>query len=252
MTGHPRGLRLTLAALVALVMVGACDNPPGKPAPITVFAAASLTEAFSQIGSEFEARSGTTVTFNFGSSATLAIQINAGAPADVFAAASAETMKTVIEAGGAGPAVDFASNMLQIAVPAGNPGQVTGLKHFADQSKTIAICAPQVPCGAAAQKVFAAAKITGKPDTLEQDVKAVLAKVAADEVDAALVYRTDVIAAADEVEGIDFAEAGQAVNRYPIVVPTASENPGGAQAFVDYVGSPEGQAVLAKAGFAQP
>jgi molybdate transport system substrate-binding protein len=86
---------------------------------------------------------------------------------------------------------------------------------------------------------------------LEQDVKAALAKVAADEVDAALVYRTDVIAAADRVEGIDFPEAGQAVNTYPIAVLTASRAPAAAQAFVDYVLSPDGQAVLEEAGFAQ-
>lgn len=252
-------VRLAVAA-AAFLLVGACspaepDEPTTSPTPetpLTIFAAASLTEAFNQIGIDFNLRSGNTVTFNFGSSATLATQINAGAPADVFAAASPATMQAVADAGGAGPAVDFVSNTLQIAVPTGNPGQVTGLVEFTDERKTIAICAPQVPCGAAAAKVFAAARITPKPDTLEQDVKAVLAKVAADEVDAALVYRTDVIAAADEVEGIDFAESTQAVNRYPIAVLTEAKDPAEAQAFVDYVLSPKGQAVLAKAGFAQP
>ena len=135
-------------------------------------------------------------------------------------------MKTVTDAGGAsGAAVDFVSNTLQIAVPKGNPGKITGLADFADASKTIAICAPQVPCGAAAVKVFAAAKIVPKPDTLEADVKATLAKVAADEVDAALVYRTDVISAPTDVEGIDFPEAAQAVNTYPIAVLTQSKTP---------------------------
>ena len=260
MIGYPRGLRLTLAALAALMMVGACGNPAEEPvpsqstpaAPITVFAAASLTEAFTRIGADFEARSGSAVTFNFGSSATLATQINAGAPADVFAAASGETMKMVTDGGGAGPAVEFASNTLQIAVPTGNPGQVTGLRDFADRSKTIAICAPQVPCGAAATKVFAAARITPQPDTLEADVKAALAKVAADEVDAALVYRTDVIAASDNVEGIDFPESSKAVNSYPIAVLTRSTSASMAQAFVVHVLSPEGQAVLQKSGFVQP
>ena len=260
MIGNPRGLRLTLAALAALMMVGACGNPMEVPAasqsppapPITVFAAASLTEAFTGIGADFEARSGSAVTLSFGSSSTLATQINQGAPADVFAAASPATMKPVTDAGGAGTAVDFVSNTLQIAVSTGNPGKITGLGDFADQSKTIAICAPQVPCGAAAVKVFAAARITPKPDTLEADAKATLAKVAADEVDAALVYKTDVIAASDEVEGIEFPESGQAVNTYPIAVLTESKTADMAQAFVDYVLSAEGRAVLQKAGFGQP
>ena len=217
-----------------------------------MFAAASLTESFTQIGQDFQAKSGSTVTFNFGASSTLATQINQGAPADVFAAASPATMKTVTDTGGAGAPVDFASNTLQIAVPEGNPAQITGLADFADEAKSIAICAPQVPCGAAAEKVFAAAQITPKPDTLEQDVKATLAKVAANEVDAALVYKTDVIGSPDEVDGVDFPESDQAVNQYPIATLNASKAPEVSQAFVDYVLSPAGQAVLTKAGFAQP
>ena len=258
---------LSVAALASLLLVGGCSTAEtGEPtssqsvsqshsavaAPITVFAAASLTEAFTQIGTDFKAKSGSAVTLNFGSSSTLATQINQGAPADVFAAASPATMKTVTDAGGAGAAVDFVSNTLQVAVPTGNPGKITGLRDFADQSKTIAICAPQVPCGAAAVKVFEAAKITPKPDTLEADVKATLAKVAADEVDAALVYKTDVISEPTDVEGIDFPEAAQAVNKYPIAVLTGSKTPEVAQAFVAYVLSPDGQAVLCKAGFAKP
>jgi molybdate transport system substrate-binding protein len=251
-----------LAAAAFLLPVGACGGTqPGvtvassdssaPAASITVVAAASLTEAFTRIGTDFEARSGAKVTFNFGSSATLASQITQGAPGDVFAAASPATMQTVTDAQGAVTPVTFVSNSLQIAVPAGNPGQITGLRDFADESKTIAICAPQVPCGAAAVKVFEAARITPKPDTLEADVKATLAKVAADEVDAALVYRTDVISEPD-VAGIDFPESSQAVNNYPIAVLTGSKTPELAQAFVDYILSPDGQAVLDRAGFAEP
>lgn len=255
-------VRLRTAGAAALLLVAGCataeapqpaaPSSSAPPAPITVFAAASLTEAFTQIGTDFEARTGSKVTFNFGSSSTLATQITSGAPADVFAAASPATMKTVTDAGGAGGPVDFVSNTLEIAVPEGNPGRITGLQDFADESRTIAICAPQVPCGAAAEKVFAAAKITPKPDTLEQDVKATLAKVSADEVDAALVYRTDVIAASDDVEGIEFGEATSAVNTYPIAVLTESRTTEVAQAFVDHVLSADGQAVLEEAGFAKP
>jgi molybdate transport system substrate-binding protein len=258
---------LLLAALVAVLglLISACGTQPQPAAPspspegsssggaITVLAAASLTEAFSEIGKDFEAKNpGSKVTFSFGSSATLATQIAQGAPADVFAAASPATMKTVTAAGAADTPKDFVSNTLEIAVPKGNPHKITGLQNFADESRRIALCAPQVPCGATAVKVFAEAKIVPKPDTLEQDVKATLQKVASDEVDAALVYRTDVLSAVDQVDGIGFPEALQAINVYPIATLKDSRNPALAQAFVEYVLSPTGQAVLAKAGFAQP
>ena len=238
MISSRRPARLVVAAASMLMLGCACGAGAGTPAaspsgsgssapaaPITVFAAASLTESFTEIGKDFQAKSGSVVTFNFGASSTLATQINQGAPADVFAAASPATMKIVTDAGGAGAPVSFVSNTLQIAVPEGNPAQITGLADFADEAKLIAICSPQVPCGTAAEKVFAAAKITPKPDTLEQDVKATLAKVAADEVDAALVYKTDVIGAPDDVDGLDFPESSRAVNQYPIAALTASRTP---------------------------
>jgi len=261
-SGPRRAARFAvLAAATPMLLASACVSDAttssgasghGSAASITVFAAASLTESFIQIGQDFQAISGSKVTFNFGASSTLATQINHGAPADVFAAASPATMKAVTDAGGAGASVDFASNTLLIAVPEGNPARITGLADFADQDKKIAICAPQVPCGAAAEKVFAAAQITPEPDTLERDVKATLAKVAADEVDAALVYQTDVMGSPDDVEGVDFPESSQAVNQYLIATLTASQAPEVSQAFVDYVLSPEGQSVLTRAGFAQP
>jgi molybdate transport system substrate-binding protein len=247
-----------------LILGSACGADPGSPAgppgvgspvsaaPITVFAAASLTDVFTHIGQDFQARSGSRVTFNFGASSTLATQINQGAPADVFAAASPATMRTVTDTGGAGTPVNFASNTLQIAVPEGNPARITGLADFADESKLIAICAPQVPCGVAAEQAFASAEITPEADTLEQDVKATLAKVAANEVDAALVYTTDVIGSPDEVDGIDFPESSRAGSQYPIATLAGSKAPEVSQDFVDYVLSADGQAVLTKAGFAQP
>jgi len=221
---------------------------------IAVFAAASLTESFTQIGEDFQAvNPEATVTFNFGASSALAQQITSGAPADVFAAASPATMKTVTDAGAAqGEPVVFVRNRLQIAVPEGNPGAVNALADFADADKTIALCAEQVPCGAAALKAFAAAGITPAPDTLEQDVKATVTKVELGEVDAALVYRTDVLAAGDAVEGIDFPEAEGAINDYPIVTLSAAPNTEAAQAFVDFILSPNGQRVLEAAGFDLP
>ncbi|MDF2747646.1 MAG: molybdenum transporter, periplasmic molybdate-binding protein [Propionibacteriaceae bacterium] len=256
---HRRSVVPSIVGLAILILAACGGSPPESvssstpSSSITVAAAASLTEAFTEIGKDFEAtKPGTTVIFSFGSSATLATQIAEGAPVDVFAAANPATMKTVTDVGAAEPPTNFVSNVLQIAVPKGNPGRITGLKDFADKTKKIAICAPQVPCGTAAVKVFAAAKITPAPDTLEQDVKATLQKVSSNEVDAALVYRTDVIAARDAVEGLEFSQAQQAVNVYPIAVLKGSVSAAAAQQFVDYVLSADGQAVLRKAGFGKP
>ena len=261
MNARPTALALATALMILLSACGSTTRPAAPVAStdgssggsITVLAAASLTEVLTRIGKDFEAKHpGSTVTFSFGSSATLATQIVQGAPADVFAAASAATMNSATAAGAAQTPTNFVSNTLRIAVPKGNPHKITGLADFADESKRIALCAPQVPCGAAAMKVFAVAKIVPKPDTLEQDVKAALQKVASDEVDAALVYKTDVIAAGEQVDGIEFAEAQEAVNTYPIATLKSSKNPALAEAFADYVLSAQGQAVLAEAGFAKP
>jgi molybdate transport system substrate-binding protein len=165
----------------------------------------------------------------------------------VFAAASPTTMAQVSDS-----ATVFVRNKLMIAVPEGNPGGIKDLADFADDARKIALCAAEVPCGAAARKAFDAAGITAKPDTLERDVKAVLTKVELGEVDAALVYRTDVRAAGGKVEGIKFPEADKAINDYPIVVLKDATNAEGGKAFVDFVLSAEGVAVLTKAGFERP
>lgn len=219
---------------------------------VVVFAAASLTEAFTALGEQFEAEHpGTSVTVNFAGSSALAQQLTAGAPADVFAAASPTAMSVVAEAGLVrGEAGVFARNALQIAVPAGNPAGVTGLADFARGDLTVALCAPEVPCGALAEQVFSDAGITPDPDTLEQDVKAALIKVERDEVDCALVYRTDVLAADGAVAGIDFPGADEAVTVYPIATLVDAPNPAAAEAFRDFVLSDAGTAALAAAGFA--
>jgi molybdate transport system substrate-binding protein len=221
---------------------------------IVVLAASSLTEPFTALGKTFESEHpGSKVTFSFAASSELASQIEGGAPADVFASASPATMQQVSDAGAvAGEAAVFVRNSLEIAVPADNPARVTGLADFAKKPLTIALCAPEVPCGAAATKVFEIAGITPAPDTLEADVKATLAKVTLGEVDAALVYKTDVQAAGDKVEGIDFPEAAQAVNDYPIAVLKDSKDAATAQAFVDLVRSAQGGSVLSAAGFDRP
>jgi molybdate transport system substrate-binding protein len=252
-------------ALAALSGCGsgapATSTASASPAPaagggakeVTVFAAASLTGTFTELGKAFEAaHPGTTVTFNFGSSATLAQQITQGAPADVFAAASPATMKTVTDASLASAPTTFVRNKLEIAVPKDNPAKVEELQDLADPKVKVALCAEQVPCGAAAVKALGAAGLKVTPVTLEQDVKATLTKVELGEVDAALVYRTDVIASGGKVTGIAFPEADQAINDYPIA--TLTEAPAGdlAKQFVDLVLSQQGKDVLTKAGFEAP
>lgn len=253
-----RRLSRWIAVLAAPLMLapsgcGAGEAAGAKTTEVTVFAAASLTGAFTELGTAFEtAHPGVMVRFNFGSSATLAQQIVQGAPADVFAAASPAAMATVTDAALAGPPATFARNTLTIAVPARNPAGVDELKDLADPKVKVALCAEQAPCGAAAATALDAAGLTVTPVTLERDVKATLTKVELGEVDAALVYTTDVIASGGRVRGIPFPEAGQAVNDYPIAVLAGAPAGDLARRFADLVLSPQGRTVLAEAGFQTP
>ena len=255
--------RILTAVAITALLAGCGDNAtPASDAPgksgvtgnLTVLAAASLTESFNRIGKDFEAANpGVKVTFSYGGSSSLAQQITSGAPADVFAAASPATMKTVTDAGDAAgdPAV-LVKNQLVIAVPKGNP---KGIKALADLTKPgvkVALCAEQVPCGAAAEKALTAAAVQLTPVTLEQDVKSALSKVKLGEVDAALVYRTDAKAASSDVEGIEFPESAGAINDYPIVALRNAPNAAAATAFVTYVQSEPSIKVLTDAGFQKP
>jgi molybdate transport system substrate-binding protein len=261
-----RRVRVLLAAPLAVSTVllagcGATDDAASGSSPtgkadktLVVFAAASLTETFTSLGKTFEAANpGVQVKFNFGGSSALAQQITQGAPADVFAAASPATMKVVTDAGLAtGQPQVFVRNRLEIAVPPANPGKVAAFKDLANPKLKIVLCAPQVPCGAAAIKALDTAKLTVRPVSEEQDVKAALTKVRLGEADAALVYRTDVKAAAGKVTGIDFPEAAKAVNDYPIVTLAKAPQPALATAFVQLVLSEQGKTVLTQAGFDSP
>jgi molybdate transport system substrate-binding protein len=256
--GH-RAVKRLIAVLAVLGLAGcgtsAGGSDDGEPTgTVTVFAAASLTDVFTDLGAQLEdEHPGLTVQFNFAGSSALATQLTQGAPADVFAAADTDQMDVVTNNGLVSRAPTlFATNTLEIAVPPGNPGRVTGLADLADPARTIALCAPEVPCGAAAEEVFDAAGLTAAPDTLEEDVKATLTKVQLGEVDAALVYRTDAKAAASGVDGVEFPESAGAINEYPIVVLKDAPNKAGAQAFVAYVLSDKGKAVLTDAGFQAP
>ncbi len=257
---------LSALAVTGLLTLAACGggSPDTGAAPassgsgisgtLTVFAAASLTDVFTALGDDLEqANPDLDVQFNFAGSSALATQVTQGAPADVFASANLPQMAVVTDAGlQAGDPAVFTQNVLEIAVPAGNPAGVTGLADFGREDLTLAVCAADVPCGAAAGKVFTAAGVTARPDTEEEDVRAALTKVELGEVDAALVYASDVRSAGDRVEGIPFPEAEDAVNDYPIVALGAAPNPDAAQAFIDLVRSDEGRQALDEAGFRSP
>ena len=250
-TASPSSSAPVASASSASAATTAADAVTGK---LTVFAAASLKNTFTQFGKEFEAaHPGVTVTFNFGGSDTLAASIVSGAPADVFASASTATMATVTKASdNAAAPVNFAKNSLEIAVVPGNPKHITTIDQLAAKSTKVALCAKTVPCGAAAVKALAAAKVNVTPVTYEQDVTSALTKVELKEVDAALVYRTDVQGAKGKVVGVDFPAAAQAVTSYPIAPLTHSGNSAAAQAFTAFILSAPVQAELAAAGFQAP
>ena len=221
---------------------------------LTVYAAASLTGTFTELGRTFEKdHPGVRVTFSFGGSADLVTQIQQGAPADVFASADTENMEKLGADGLTGQAPeDFASNTLEIVTPPDNPAGITSLDDLTGKRVALVVCAPEVPCGSAAEKVASAAGLTFTPVSEEQSVKDVLAKVTSGEADAGLVYVTDVEAAGDAVHGVELPEASSAVNTYPIATVKGSQHAALARAFVELVLSAAGQRVLADAGFGKP
>lgn len=243
------------AAAIALTAAacgsgGSAEDPAAAPVTLHVFAAASLQEPFEELGEQFESEhEDVTVEFSFAGSSTLVEQIRQGAPADVFASADTKNMDKLTDAGleEADP-VDFTTNTLRIAVPAGNPAGVTDLASLTGDLNLV-VCAPEVPCGAATETVEEAAGLEFAPVSEEQSVTDVLNKVTSGEADAGLVYVTDVEKAGDAVEGIDFPEAQEAVNTYPITTVDGSANPQLGQEFVDLVTGEEGQKVLAGYGF---
>jgi molybdate transport system substrate-binding protein len=259
-------VRRPLAASLALLAVGVLagctqqahaggsDVASASPGSVlTVDAAASLAPALPKLVTGFEAaHPGTAVRLSYGGSSDLAAAIVAGAPADVFVAASVKTMATVTGAHlAAAPPVAIARNKLEIVVPKGNPGHVTGLKDFGDPARTIVICAPAVPCGATARQVFALAHVTPKPDSLEQSVTGVLTKVRLGDADAGLVYVTDVRAAHGEVLAIPVPEAEEAITDVLIAPLAQGGNPELGRAFAAYV-EQHGRNVLDAAGFLAP
>lgn len=248
--------RVLAAGFLVLLLASACggsENDPGRRSELVVSAAASLTEAFRQIESEFEtANPGVDVVLNLGGSSLLREQILSGAPVGVFASANVRIMEQVSDAGHLdGPYRVFALNRMTIAVPSGNPGAVDGLGDLADVELLLGLCAPTVPCGELARRVLTTAGVRPAVDTEEPNVRSLLAKVEAAELDAAVVYVTDLLAS-DGVDGIPIADRYNETAEYPIGVVSGSPDLDDARAFVAFVLSAEGRRVLDSHGFSLP
>lgn len=267
-----RRLLVASAAIVTGLTFAACGSSSGSSASgtssttsatttakvtgtATVSAAASLTEAFTEMKTDFEqANPGATLTFNFGSSSTLATQIQQGAPADVFASADTTNVGTLSTAGLTdGAARTFARNQLEIVTKPGNPQQVKGLDDLATVG-VVALCGSTVPCGKYADRALATANATIPSDQVTRgiDAKATLAAVASGDAEAGIVYVTDAKSAGSGVTAVVIPADQNVIATYPIVIMrSASDNPV-AQAFVDYVLSASGEAILKSYGFLPP
>jgi molybdate transport system substrate-binding protein len=247
---------ITALTLTALTACGGSDDSGGSGGgggdqTLSVFAAASLTGTFTELGKQFEAaHDGTSVKLSFGGSSDLVEQIQSGAPADVFASADTANMDKLGD--DADDRQDFASNTLEIAVPPDNPAGIASFADLAKPGVKLVVCAPEVPCGTATAQVAENAGVTLKPVSEEQSVTDVLGKVTSGEADAGVVYVTDVRAAGDKVEGVTFPESSSVVNTYPIATVAGSDHASLAKQFVDFVLSDDGQQVLQQAGFGQP
>ena len=268
-----RTARLFIGLVAGLGLVAAAcgtDNAGGSAAPaaavasatttaalsgnITVFAAASLTDSFNEIGAAFtQANSQAKATFSFDASSALVQQINQGAPADVFASADQANMDKLTKAGNNGTApVVFATNRLGIIIGPGNPKAITGVQDLGKSDLKVVLCAPEVPCGAYAKQILDGAGVTAKPASLEQNVKGVVTKVTAGEADAGIVYVTDIAAAGSKAAGVDIPTDINVIAQYPIASTKTSTNAAVDQGFINFVLGSQGQAILKKYGFLPP
>ena len=268
------GLLAVLVAVVALLAAACSSSSTSTPAAgssttkaaasssaaakptgtLVVFAATSLTDAFNKIGAQFEAANpGVTVKFNYNGSSSLATSINQGAPADVFASAAPSNMKTVTDAGEAsGTPQDFATNSGEIMVEKGNPKHIKSVSDLANSAIKTVVCAPAVPCGQVATAIFKNAGVTVKPVSEETNVGGVVTKVTLGEVDAGIVYVTDVKESEGKAIGVPIPASQNDITEYPIAQVKGAPNATGAKAFISYVLGPDGQQVLASFGFMPP
>lgn len=250
----PSSVAVTTTVAPGTTAASATVAEPAVSGDVTVFAAASLTAAFTEIGKAFETEHPhAKATFSFASSSDLVKQITEGAPADVYASADQANMNKLTDAGGNGAAASvFATNSLQIIVGAGNPHKIATVADLANPGLIFVTCAPEVPIGKYTAEVFTKAGVTVTPKSLEENVKGIVTKVTLGEADAGIVYATDVEAAGDKAQGIDIPAGLNVVAEYPMVVTKESANPEAAQAFVDFVLSEQGQKIMASYGFTAP
>ena len=247
------GQSLVLALVLALGALAGCSSDGDDPSgggELTVLAAASLTDIFEQLATEFEAANDADITFSFGSSTDLAAQVADGAPGDVLATADEASMQVAEDAGSTGDVASFASNVLTIVTSPGNPAGIDSLADLA--GATWVRCADDVPCGRVAAAVLEANGITAEPVSLEDDVRSTLDKVTSGEADAGLVYVTDAVAAGDGVETVEIPGAEEQLTSYFTATLEQADNPALARKWVDHVLSDDGQAALAEAGFTGP
>jgi molybdate transport system substrate-binding protein len=262
-----RGRGLVAMLLALGVLAAACGDDDDAAATdatsggerllsgeLVVFAAASLTDVFTELGDAFMAEHpDLTVTFNFAASSELATQIEEGAPADVFASADQNNMTKAVDAGAVdGEPVVFVQNELQIVVEEGNPDGVTGLADLSDGDLIVALCAPEVPCGSYAAQAFELAGLAVPEASQEQNVRAVVEKVALGEADAGVGYTTDVRSRADEVDGVEIPADQNVLASYPVAVLDLGGNADAAAAWVAYLQTPGALDVLTAAGFLAP
>jgi molybdate transport system substrate-binding protein len=257
-------IRIAAAAALLLAMATGCgSSDEGTSSSSTssteggkliVFAAASLKKSFTEIGEQFKTDNpGTVVEFSFAGSSDLVTQLTQGAPADVFASADTKNMDKAAEANLlAGDPVNFASNTLTIVTAPGNSKRVVSFADLTQAGLSVVVCAPQVPCGSATEKVEKATGVQLNPVSEESQVTDVLNKVTSGEADAGLVYVTDAQGAGDKVTAVPFPESADAVNTYPIAVLEQATDPDLAGEFLDAVTGEAGQKVLSAAGFAKP
>lgn len=244
-------MRFARAAAVAAAIVNACGGSNDAGNTVVVFAAASLTDVFGELGDAFEQDNpGLDVTFNFASSSQLAAQLDEGAPADVFASADVQSMAIATDAGSvAGEPVTFATNSLAVIVERGNPMKITGIEDLADADLIVVAGDPAAPIGAYTDVLITGAGLGLAADSFEENVRGIVGKVVAGEADAGVVYATDVAAAGDHVDGIAIPDEINVTAAYPIAVAAGASNADGARTFVDFVVGPEGQRILTEHGF---
>ncbi|OIV35353.1 molybdate ABC transporter substrate-binding protein [Mangrovactinospora gilvigrisea] len=253
------------AASAAAVLIAGCGSSSGASSPsssssakggakaggtLTVLAAASLKESFTELAADFKKQTGTTVRPSFGGSQQLAVQVNQGSPADVIATADTLTMKKL--AGKVGTSTDFASNKLVIAVRSGNPKHIATLADLAKSNVTVVLAGPTVPAGHYALEALKKAGVTVKPKSEETDVRAALSKVSLGEADASIVYATDVEAVKSGVQAVQIPAKDNVLATYPIATIDAGKNQASAKKFAAFVAGPTGQQVLQAHGFGKP